>query len=254
MADIVHGRATDGCDASNRTAAADRRSWTARMAFELAGGGLPRRTGGGRVQRSGDARGAEPRNPRPHRQRGCGGNVGSMAARRHGRCVAPPLYRGRPTGVRRDSAPLSRRPSVPRDDNSLHTRVRAPVGENRPERPRRRRSGGPIFCPTPAKSTRSSLTPQDGLAKRVLTTERRSAIGDLSNHRWLVFAAQDLLKYNFGKTMVFYGKTGYDWISGGESPAGGAASGFERRLWLDREPGRKIDRDGSVIARSSEGG
>ena len=104
----VHSCAAVGCGADDVGSGVGGRSWAARMAFEPACGRLPRRAGGDRVQRRGNARGAEPGNLQPDRQRGCGGNVGSMAARRHGRGVASPLHGGRPTGVRRTSAPLSR--------------------------------------------------------------------------------------------------------------------------------------------------
>src|SRR5580704_7846185 len=61
-----------------------------------------------------------------------------MAPRRYRRCVTSPLHGGRPTGVRRTSATLSHRPPVPGDDNALYAGVRAPIVEDRPERPRRR--------------------------------------------------------------------------------------------------------------------
>src|SRR5580692_8712238 len=60
-----------------------------------------------------------------------------MAPRRHRRCLTPTLHRDRSAGVRRVATALSRRPSVPRDDNPLYARVRAPADEDRTERSRR---------------------------------------------------------------------------------------------------------------------
>ena len=142
LAAVVRRRAPAGCGAGDLGSGFRRRSWAARMALEPPRGCLPRRAGGDRVQRRGDTRGAEPGNLQPHRQCGCGRNVGSVAPRRYRRCVAPPLHGGRSTGVRRASATLSRRPPVPGDDNALYAGVRAPIVEDRPERPRRRAVAG----------------------------------------------------------------------------------------------------------------
>src|SRR5208337_5350293 len=38
--------------------------------------------------------------------------------------------------VRRNPAPLSRRPAVPRHDDALHAGIRTPAGEDQSERPR----------------------------------------------------------------------------------------------------------------------
>ncbi len=105
---------------------------------------------------------ADPGNLRPHRQRGRDGNVGSMETRRHRRRFAPPLHRGRPTGVRRNPAPLSRRPAVPRYDDALYAGIRTPAWRRSARATAMARSGAPIFCRTPARSTRSLRTPRVG--------------------------------------------------------------------------------------------
>ena len=142
MATVVRRRAPPGSGADNLSSGIDCRSWATRMALEPPCGCLPRRAGGDCHQRRGDARGAEPGNLEPDRQCGCGRNVGSMAPRRYGRCVAPALHGGGPTGVRRPSATLSHRRPVPGDDNPLYAGVRAPIVEDWPERPRRRAVAG----------------------------------------------------------------------------------------------------------------
>ena len=137
VVDPARRRIAAGHDSGDFGAHAGIRPRPGRMAFEPACGRLARRARGRVAAWSGDPGSANPGNRRLHRQCGRDGNVGAMEARRCRRNLTPPLHRGRPTGVRRNSAPLSRRPPVPRHDDALHAGIRAPAGQDRSERPRR---------------------------------------------------------------------------------------------------------------------